>query len=67
MKILALVGSPRKMGNTDLLIERFLDCARTRGYKTEKLHLYDYTISLCTDCRSYNKGDYVCCIEEEMQ
>jgi multimeric flavodoxin WrbA len=67
MKVLALVGSPRKGGNTDLLVERVLEGARTRGYETEKLYLYDYTISLCTDCRSCKKGDYVCCVEDEMQ
>jgi multimeric flavodoxin WrbA len=67
MKFLGLVGSPRRMGNTDLLVERLLEGARTRGYVTEKLYLYDYTISLCTDCRSCKKGDYVCCINDEMQ
>jgi multimeric flavodoxin WrbA len=66
MKVLALVGSPRKEGNTDLLVERFLEGARTRGNTTEKLYLYDYTISLCTDCRNCKKGDYVCCVEDEM-
>jgi multimeric flavodoxin WrbA len=67
MNILALVGSPRKMGNTDLLVERILEGARTRGHKIEKLYLYNYTISLCTDCRNCKKGDYVCCVEDEMQ
>ena len=32
MKVLALVGSPREMGNTDLLVEQLLEGARTKGY-----------------------------------
>jgi multimeric flavodoxin WrbA len=67
MKILALLGSPRKGGNTDQLVEQILKAARTKGHKTEKLYLYDYTISLCVDCRNCKKGDYVCCINDEMQ
>ena len=67
MKVLALIGSPRRGGNTDLLVEQVLEGAKTKEYATEKLYLYDYTISLCTDCRSCKKGDYVCCINDEMQ
>ena len=67
MKILALIGSPRREGNTDLLVEQILEGSRTKGHTTEKLYLYDYTISLCTDCRSCKKGDYVCCINDDMQ
>lgn len=67
MKFLALIGSPRKMGNTDMLIDQILEGARTKGYTTEKLNLYNYTISLCTDCRRCKKGDHICCINDEMQ
>jgi multimeric flavodoxin WrbA len=67
LKFLALVGSPRIGGNTDLLVEQILEGARSKGYETEKLYLYDYSISLCIDCRSCKKGDYVCCIKDEMQ
>ena len=66
MKVLALVGSPRQGGNTDLLVERLLNGAKSKGHETEKLYLYDYNISLCTDCRNCKKGDYVCCINDEM-
>ena len=66
MKILALVGSPRQGGNTDLLVERLLNGAKSKGHDIKKLYLYDYNISLCTDCRNCKKGDYVCCINDEM-
>lgn len=67
MKILALIGSPRRKGNTDVLVGQILKGSRTKGHITEKLYLYDYTISLCIDCRNCKKGDYVCCINDEMQ
>ena len=67
MKILALIGSPRRKGNTNTLVEQILKGSRTKGHKTEKVFLYDHTISLCVDCRSCKKGDYVCCINDEMQ
>jgi multimeric flavodoxin WrbA len=66
MKVLALIGTPRKRGNTDLLVDQILKGAQTKGYTTQKIFLYDYTISLCTDCRNCKKGDYVCCINDEM-
>jgi multimeric flavodoxin WrbA len=67
MKVLALIGSPRRGGNTDLLVEQILKGSRAKGHTAEKFFLYDYTISLCVDCRSCKKGDYVCCIKDEMQ
>lgn len=66
MKILALVGSPRQGGNTGLLVDRLLDGAKSKGHDVEKLYLYDYNISLCTDCRNCKKGDFICCINDEM-
>ncbi|MGD9131674.1 MAG: flavodoxin family protein [Candidatus Bathyarchaeota archaeon] len=67
MKILALIGSPRREGNTDLIVEQILKGSRAKEHTTEKVFLYDHTISLCVDCRSCKKGDYVCCINDEMQ
>jgi multimeric flavodoxin WrbA len=67
MKILALVGSPRKGGNTDTLIGEILKGCRTTGHTSEKLYLYDYEISACTDCRSCKSGDYVCVLCDGMQ
>ena len=67
MKILALIGSPRKDGNTDLLVEQILEAGRAKGHTGEKLYLYDYRISPCVDCRQCKKGELVCCIKDGMQ
>ncbi len=67
MKILALIGSPRKGGNTDLLVDQILKGSNAKGYTAEKLYLYKYKIAPCIDCRNCKKGDQVCTIKDGMQ
>jgi len=67
MKILALIGSPRKGGNTDILVDRILEGSKAKRHTGEKLYLYKYKISPCIDCRNCKKGDYVCTIKDRMQ
>jgi multimeric flavodoxin WrbA len=67
MRILALVGSPRKGSNTDILIEQTLKGVTFRGHSFEKIYLYQYEISPCIDCRKCKKGDCVCFINDGMQ
>ncbi len=45
MRVIALNGSPRKGGNTDILIDEFLRGAEEVGAQCEKLYLYDYNIN----------------------
>jgi multimeric flavodoxin WrbA len=66
MKILALIGSPRRRGNTDLLVDAALGKAVKHGHKGEKLHLYDYEIKPCVDCRSCKHGEKVCVLRDDM-
>jgi len=67
MKILALIGSPRKAGNTDILVEEILKGCQIKGHASEKLYLYDYDIAPCIDCRACKKGDLVCPLYDGMQ
>ncbi len=60
MEILALNGSARKRGNTDILIDQILKGSKEKGHKSEKLYLYDYEFSPCMDCRDCKRGNYVC-------
>jgi len=50
MKVTAFIGSPRKNGNTDILVEQFLEGARKKGADTEKIYLYDCKINPCQGC-----------------
>lgn len=67
MNILALIGSPRKESNTDVLVDKVLEGSKTKGHLSTKIYLYDYEISTCIDCRKCKKGDCVCYIRDGMQ
>jgi multimeric flavodoxin WrbA len=67
MKVLALIGSPRKVSNTDLLVTAILDGAKTNGNSTEKIYLYDVEIKPCVDCRACKKDAYQCALKDGMQ
>jgi multimeric flavodoxin WrbA len=66
MKILALIGSPRRKGNTDLLVDAALAEAKKHGHTEEKLYLYDFEIKPCVDCRACKSGDLVCMLRDDM-
>jgi len=67
LKILALIGSPRKGGNTDILVDKFLEGAEMKEHVYEKIYLYKYNISSCTACYKCKKNNYVCTMKDEMQ
>lgn len=66
MMVLALMGSPRKGGNTDILVEQVLRGAKNCGHSVEKLYLYDYQIVPCLDCRKCKKDDLTCHMSDGM-
>jgi multimeric flavodoxin WrbA len=66
MKILALIGSPRKGSNTDTVADRILAGARKSGHTAEKLYLYDYEIAPCIDCRRCKQPPNVCVLHDDM-
>ena len=50
--VLAVVGSPRKKGNSDTLCTRVLAGARAAGARTEKVYLQDLGIQPCRACEA---------------
>ncbi|NYT01190.1 MAG: flavodoxin family protein [Methanosarcinales archaeon] len=66
MRVLALVGSPRVDGNTDMLVEELLQGARASNHDCQKLYLYHYDILPCLDCRRCKQGSFVCSLKDEM-
>lgn len=50
MKVIAVNGSPRKKWNTDTLLQKALDGAKSVGADTEMVHLYDLNFKGCTSC-----------------
>jgi multimeric flavodoxin WrbA len=67
MKILGIVGSPRKEGNTDILVNEVLRGARDVGATTEKIFLNDLDIKPCqSTCSDYCKKTGDCRIKDDM-
>jgi multimeric flavodoxin WrbA len=50
MNVLGLVGSPRKKGNTDIMVDTFLEGAASAGAAVKKYFLADLTINQCRGC-----------------
>jgi len=51
VKVLAINGSPRgRRGNTEVILQAFLEGAREAGAETETIYLKDKTIQHCTGC-----------------
>jgi multimeric flavodoxin WrbA len=67
MRVLGLVGSPRKGSNTDLLVSQLLDGAAASSHMHEKVYLYDLNIKPCVDCRACKKCNFQCVIDDDMQ
>ena len=50
MLLLAIYGSPRKNGNTDLMLNAFTEGAAETGANVESLYVRDLRISGCVEC-----------------
>lgn len=66
MKVIGLVGSPRKGSNTDLIVSSVLYGAGSNNHKIEKLLLYDFSISPCVDCRGCKTRPNRCVLKDGM-
>jgi multimeric flavodoxin WrbA len=66
MKILGLSFSPRKNGNTMILLEEALKGAKQEGAEVELYSVADKTIKPCDGCRACSKTG-ICHIKDDMQ
>jgi multimeric flavodoxin WrbA len=66
VKILGIAGSPRRNGNTDLLLAEFLKGAVLKGAEVKTIHLNNLKIMGCLHCDScFKEGK--CKIQDDMQ
>lgn len=56
VKIIGIGGSPRKNGNTDILLDNFLKGAESAGADTKKVLLRNYSIEPCIGCEACRKA-----------
>jgi multimeric flavodoxin WrbA len=66
MKVLGIVGSPRKGGNSDDLVDRVLEGAKSRGTEVEKIYLRDLEIHPCQGAFSCEAAQR-CILPDDMQ
>ncbi len=65
MKVLGIYGSPRKGGNSDLLLDQALEGARAAGAQTKSVHVRGLKLSGCLECGGCDKTG-VCVIDDDM-
>ncbi len=66
MKIVGILGSPRKGGNTETLLDLALGEANEKGVRTEKIVLRDKSIAPCDGCQGCIETG-TCVIEDDAQ
>ena len=66
VKIVGLIGSPRKNGNTEVLINEALKGASDAGAKTEVFRLCDMNINPCRACANCRSHGSKCTVDDDM-
>lgn len=66
-RVLVLVGSPRKHGNTDRLADEFIRGAQEAGHQVEKIYLKDRKINGCLGCGACQRNGGSCVQKDDMQ
>jgi len=66
MYILGLQGSPRKNGNTAILLKSFLDEAERLGVRIDNIAVADKKITPCNECGTCEREGF-CPIDDDMQ
>jgi multimeric flavodoxin WrbA len=67
VKILGISGSPRKGGNSDILLKHTLRGAENAGAETEAVQLRDYQFQTCIGCEKCRKAKQCIGLQDGMQ
>ncbi len=65
MKVLGIYGSPRKNGNSDILLDRVLEGAKEAGADTATVYCRSLSISGCIECGGCDETG-VCVVKDDM-
>ncbi len=66
MKVLGIFGSPRRGGNTEILLEEALKGAEKEGAEVERLYLSEVSLTPCKECHGCDATGN-CVILDDMQ
>ena len=64
MNILILSGSPRKNGNTELLVEAFSKCASEK-HQVEVVSVHNYKVNPCMGCNACFTSEGNTCVQKD--
>lgn len=65
MRVMGIVGSPRRGGNTDILVGEVLRGAASAGAQTERVFLADLNIAPCRACEGCHQDGF-CAQSDDM-
>ncbi|UCB57723.1 MAG: flavodoxin family protein [Candidatus Omnitrophota bacterium] len=66
MKILAILGSPRRGGNSEILLDKALEGVKSLGLEPEKIVLNELKFAGCQECGGCDKTGR-CIVNDDMQ
>jgi multimeric flavodoxin WrbA len=66
LKVLGIYGSPRQGGNSDLLLDKALEGARSAGAETISLYARDLKMNGCIECGGCDDTGQ-CVVDDDMQ
>lgn len=66
MNVLGISGTPRKNGNSHILLEHSLGPFKESGWDVTVLRLHDLTVQPCNACDHCRSHDGKCIIEDDM-
>jgi len=67
VRVLGISGSPRKGGNSDILLKHILTGAKNAGAITEEIRLRDYQFQPCIGCEKCRKARQCIGLQDGMQ
>ncbi|MBN1369609.1 MAG: flavodoxin family protein [Dehalococcoidaceae bacterium] len=67
LSVLGIGASPRKRGNSDMLLRHILKGVRSRGVSCEDVQLRDYQFSACTGCEKCRNTTKCTGLQDGMQ
>ena len=65
MKVLGIYGSPRKGGNSAIVLDKVLEGAAAAGAEVERVYVQDLKMSGCLECGACEK-DGQCIVKDDM-
>jgi multimeric flavodoxin WrbA len=61
MRIVTILGSPRRKGNTATVLGWIEDRIQTSGHEVERIDIIDYSVGGCLECKACKRGHIELC------